>query len=66
MFSPEMMKQAQNMMANMSPEVRLRGGRRPVGCFGPWIYCGDVFFFSGTEKETGEQGVDEDLIVKDG
>ena len=45
MFSPEMMKQAQNMMANMSPEVRLRGGRRPVGCFGPWIYCGDVFFF---------------------
>jgi hypothetical protein len=23
MFSPEMMKQAQNMMANMSPEVRL-------------------------------------------
>jgi hypothetical protein len=27
---------------------------------------GCVFFCSGTEKETGEQGVDEDLIVKDG
>ena len=28
--------------------------------------AGMCFFFSGTEKETGEQGVDEDLIVKDG
>lgn len=27
------------------PSPSVRGGRRPVGCFGRWIYCGDVFFF---------------------